>query len=68
MIANNYDGLKINLTFPYHSFNIIMGILNSQVYVMSGEIMNSTLEIIEVLDLDTNTVRTLTGPGCYQFK
>jgi hypothetical protein len=39
-----------------------------QVYVLSGEIMNSTLEIVEVLDLDTNTVGTLTGPGYYEFE
>jgi hypothetical protein len=30
---------------------------------MSGEILNSTMEIVEVLNLDTNTVGTLTGLG-----
>ena len=34
-----------------------------QVYVLGGEISNIALEVIEVIDLDANTVETLTGPG-----
>jgi len=30
---------------------------------MSGEINNSSQEIVEVINLDTNTVEALTGPG-----
>jgi hypothetical protein len=30
---------------------------------MGGEISNSSMEVIEVINLDTNTVETLIGPG-----
>ncbi len=30
---------------------------------MSGEISNTSQEIVEVLNLDTNTVETIPGPG-----
>jgi hypothetical protein len=30
---------------------------------MSGQISNIAMEIVEVLDLDANTVGTLPGPG-----
>jgi hypothetical protein len=33
------------------------------VYVLSGEISNITTEIVEVLNLDDNSVGTLSGPG-----
>jgi hypothetical protein len=33
------------------------------VYVLSGEISDSSQEIVEVVNLDSNTVGTLPGPG-----
>lgn len=30
---------------------------------MSGEISDITMEVVEVINLDTNAVETLTGPG-----
>jgi len=33
---------------------------------MSGEIIDVTMEVVEVINLDTNTVETLTGPGLFK--
>ncbi len=38
-----------------------------KVYVISGEVNNRLSDIVEVIDLDSNTVGTLPGPGYFSW-